>query len=326
MNSFESTNRSERTSFIAWLLLAILASLLLHGTLYILFRGLYVDFGKPLVDPIEPARFHLERATIDPKHLEPELPPTQGSNPKNSREPLEMSTEKIAAFDGPLKAPSIPLPRLTNLPTAPLGNGPAPLPAEAFTALPIHSEGGIPEAAQALANEASTAAMAEANKALAQSNPGGNGDAMASSKGTPGFSEISSLANLRPPSALERPGFQPILIRLSSDVLFEFDSARLKTDAESSLGQVAAVLAQAKKVQIMVEGHTDTIGTDEYNQRLSEQRAEAVAVWLRQRSGLGPDVLHSRGFGKTRPIVNPRGSIEEQARNRRVEIRVEGER
>ena len=328
MNSIQSVERSERISLATWLLLAIFASLLLHGTLYFLFRGMYLDFGRPLVDPIQPPRFHLDRATIDPKHLEPEpqLPAIQGRNPFNSRQPQELTPDKIAAFDGPLKAPSIPVPRLTDQPAASLAAGPAPVPVDAFSALPPQPDGKIPQAAQALADEASTAALMEANKALKQSSLAGGGDGMVSAKGAPGFTEISSLANMRPPSALERPGFQPILIRLSSDVMFEFDSAHLKLDAEKSLGQIATALGLAKKVKVVVEGHTDTVGTDEYNQRLSEQRAQAVADWLTLHSGLGPGHISARGFGKTRPIVNPNGSIEEQARNRRVELRVEGER
>ena len=328
MSTLQSVERSERISLTTWLLLAIFASLFLHLVLYFLFRGMYLDFGRPLVDPIQPPRFHVDRAIIDPKHLEPEpqLPAIQGGNPLNSRMPQEFVADKIAAFDGPLKTPSIPVPRLTDQPAASLAAGPASVPVEAFSALPIAPEGKIPQAAQALADEASTAALMEANKALLQSNLAGGGDGTVSGKGAPGFAEISTLANLRPPSTLERPGFQPILIRLSSDVMFEFDSAQLKQDAEKSLGQIATALGQAKKIKVVVEGHTDTIGDDAYNQRLSEQRAQAVADWLTLHSGLGPGHISARGFGKSRPIANPTGTIEEQARNRRVELRVEGER
>ena len=108
--------------------------------------------------------------------------------------------------------------------------------------------------------------------------------------------------------------------------MFEFDSALLKQDAEKSLGQIATALGLAKKIKVVVEGHTDTIGNDEYNQHLSEQRAQAVADWLTVHSGLGPGHISARGFGKSRPIINPNGTIGEQARNRRVELRVEGER
>jgi len=324
--SFPETENRNRA--IIGIVVAVLASLLLHAVLYYWFHILRLDFGAPTVDPIEPVRFHVDRTSIDPKHLEqePALPPISGNNPQNSRQPMEVEPGKIAAFDGPLQAPSIPVPRLTEMPTASLSADAAPAPVEAFSALPLDADGKYAQAAQAMANEAGTAALAEAGQALKPSNLAGGGDGAVSAKGAPGFSEISNLANLRAPTALGRPAFQPILIRLSSDVLFAFDSAQLKPEAEASLGLVATALAKATRAKITVEGHSDTIGEEAYDQKLSEQRAEAVAKWLMARTGFGPDHIQFHGYGKTRPIVNPLGSIEEQARNRRVEIRVEGER
>jgi OmpA-OmpF porin, OOP family len=89
---------------------------------------------------------------------------------------------------------------------------------------------------------------------------------------------------------------------------------------------LAEALSKAIKIQVTVEGHTDTLGVEGYNQTLSEGRALAVATWLKANSTVDPAQIKSRGFGESRPIVNPGGSIAEQARNRRVEIRVEGER
>ncbi|MDR1144694.1 MAG: OmpA family protein [Verrucomicrobiales bacterium] len=316
-----------------WLVAAVLLSLLTHLALYVYFRGVDVGFGRPMVDPMQPARFHVARATVDPQQLEPapDLLP-KAADPGamvNRLGPVELQPEKIAAFDGPLKVPSLPVPRLIDQPPAALGADSAAIPVQSFSALPLAADGQVPQVARALADAASTAALREANAALTPGNlaggPGGAGGATAP-RGVPGFNELSALADLRAPEAVPRPAAQPILIRLSSDVLFEFDSAQLKPAAQDALGQIATELARATRAQITVEGHTDTFGADAYNQRLSEARARAVADFLRQHSGLAAARITSRGYGKSRPIVNPQGTVDEQARNRRVEIRVAGER
>jgi outer membrane protein OmpA-like peptidoglycan-associated protein len=326
MNQADATDL--RFAPYRWLLAALALSLLAHLALYFYARGAGVGFGRPVIDPLRPARFNVERASIDPSRLEPEPPPTVApAGAVSARErPVELEPDKIAAFDGPLKAPSIPVPRLVEQPPASLSAAAAAIPVQAFSALSPADDGKVPQVAQALADEAGTAALQEANAALAQGKLAGGGDGRVSPQGVPGFNEISALADLRPPEAVPRPAAQPILIRLSSDVLFEFDSAQLKPSAQQTLAGIAAELARATQAKITVEGHTDTFGADAYNQQLSEARARAVAGFLVRQTGLDAARVASRGYGKTQPIVNPQGTVEEQARNRRVEIRVEGER
>jgi outer membrane protein OmpA-like peptidoglycan-associated protein len=325
MSSLASTSREPEQPLGSWILLALLASLLVHVILFFWLRGVYLDYGAPVVDPIEPKRFNLERATIDPKSLEVEMQNPTGFNPRVTQDPVEIKPEQISAFSGPLKAPSIPTPRLTDPSATPLSAGKVDSPVAAFSALPLSLEGKIPQASQALVGEASTAALAETSKAL-QGNLAGGPDAKGSIAGLPGARELSDLVKMKDPNALERPGFQPILIRLSSDVLFAFDSAQLKPESEKTLQELAVALGKALRIQVTVEGHTDTVGEDAYNQKLSEDRAMSVATWLKAHSTLDPSHIQSKGFGESRPIANPNGSIEEQARNRRVEIRIEGER
>jgi OmpA-OmpF porin, OOP family len=320
-----STIEAPEQPWIRWTLLALLISVVVHGVLFFWLRGVYLDYGTPVVDPIQPKRFNLERATIDPKSLEVETQKQSGFNPQASQDPTEIKPEQIAAFNGPLKAPSIPTPRVSDASPTPLSAGQVDNPIEAFSALPLSLEGKIPQISQALVGEASTAALAETSKAL-QGNLAGGRDAQTSIAGLPGVRELSDLVKLRDPGAVERPAMQPILIRLSSDVLFAFDSAQLKPESETTLQNLALALGKAVKIQVTVEGHTDTVGEDSYNQKLSEDRALSVAVWLKAHSTLDPTHIQSKGYGESRPIVSPNGSIEEQARNRRVEIRVEGER
>jgi outer membrane protein OmpA-like peptidoglycan-associated protein len=318
MDRVETTGIGARFSPGRWLLAAVLLSLLAHVILYCYFRGVDVGFGKPVVNPLQPARFHVERASIDPKQLEPGPLPSPVAFGTVER-PAEISPDKIAAFDGPLNVPSIPVPRPDEQPPTSLS---AAIPVQPFSALPLAADGNI---AQALADEAGNAALKEADLALAQGNLA-QGRLAGGNDGVPDFNEISSLADLRVPDAVPRPAVQPILIRLSSDILFEFDSAQLKPTAQDALGKIAGELARATQAKITVEGYTDSFGTDAYNQQLSEARAKAVADFLARQTGLDSSHIASRGFGKTRPIVNPQGSVGEQARNRRVEIRIEGER
>lgn len=116
-----------------------------------------------------------------------------------------------------------------------------------------------------------------------------------------------------------------IRIEMSADVLFDFDKADLKTEAVPSLGKVATVLKSYPQAEVTVEGHTDAKGSDAYNQKLSERRAEAVRRWLVGEQGLTNATFVVRGFGATKPVApnrKPDGSDDPEGRqkNRRVEI------
>jgi len=120
---------------------------------------------------------------------------------------------------------------------------------------------------------------------------------------------------------------QDIKVNLSADLLFDFDKADIKPAAEPELMKVATVLKSYPNAQVMIEGHTDGKGSDAYNQPLSERRAATVAKWLTANAGVNAANVHTRGWGKTKPIApntNPDGSdnSEGRAKNRRVEITV----
>jgi outer membrane protein OmpA-like peptidoglycan-associated protein len=109
-----------------------------------------------------------------------------------------------------------------------------------------------------------------------------------------------------------------------ADALFEFDKATLGADAEQTLAVLGPQIAQRGEHPIVIEGHTDSIGTDAHNQRLSEQRAAAVRAWLAAHRFV-PASTPIKGYGKTRPVApntNPDGSDNPAGRqkNRRVEV------
>ena len=119
-----------------------------------------------------------------------------------------------------------------------------------------------------------------------------------------------------------------IQIDLAADVLFEFDSAELQSEAQDALTKAAAVIRERARGTVRIAGHTDAKGASDYNQRLSEQRANAVRDWFVNQGGLSGVDFATQGFGETKPVApntKPDGSDDPEARqkNRRVEIRIE---
>lgn len=114
-----------------------------------------------------------------------------------------------------------------------------------------------------------------------------------------------------------------IQINLSSDVLFDFDKAELKPEADGELQKAADIIRQKGKRLILITGYTDSKGTDAYNKRLSLARAQAVKNWF-EAQGLHQN-YQTEGLGAANPVApntNDDGSDnpEGRAKNRRVEI------
>jgi outer membrane protein OmpA-like peptidoglycan-associated protein len=116
-----------------------------------------------------------------------------------------------------------------------------------------------------------------------------------------------------------------IKIDLAADVLFDFDKASIKKEAEPSLQHLATVLNANPGAAVSIEGHTDAKGADAYNQTLSEQRAASVKQWLVANAQVNGATIATRGWGKSKPVTHntkPDGSDdpEGRAKNRRVQI------
>ena len=108
-----------------------------------------------------------------------------------------------------------------------------------------------------------------------------------------------------------------------SDVLFDVDKATLRPGARERLARVAGILLSHRGLNINVEGHTDSTGSDSYNQRLSEARAASVRDYLVS-SGIQPGVVGTAGFGESKPVATNSTPTGRQ-QNRRVELVVTGE-
>ena len=104
------------------------------------------------------------------------------------------------------------------------------------------------------------------------------------------------------------------------NVLFDFDKTAIKPDGAKILDRLVAFLKENPDKKADLEGHTDSIGTDKYNQGLSERRAASVKDYLAKR-GVDSSRLVTRGFGKAKPIADNK-TADGRAKNRRVEIKV----
>ncbi|MGB2752512.1 MAG: OmpA family protein, partial [Pyrinomonadaceae bacterium] len=118
-----------------------------------------------------------------------------------------------------------------------------------------------------------------------------------------------------------------IVLDLSTDILFDYDSAVLKPESVETLLKLAQYLRNVKSSAIDLNGFTDSIGSDAYNQRLSAKRASSVKQWLVNQGGIEARRLRTNGFGESQPVAsnahldgtdNPEG----RQRNRRVEVRI----
>ncbi len=115
-------------------------------------------------------------------------------------------------------------------------------------------------------------------------------------------------------------GGKAILVNLPNGVTFDIDSTLIKPAFRDTLDRVAQTLLQYPDSLIDVYGHTDSTGSDTYNQRLSESRARAVADYLTSR-GIAAARIRSQGNGETQPVAS-NATEEGRSANRRVEIKI----
>jgi outer membrane protein OmpA-like peptidoglycan-associated protein len=108
-----------------------------------------------------------------------------------------------------------------------------------------------------------------------------------------------------------------------SDVLFDTGKFSLRPEAREKLARVAGIVESHPGLRLDVEGYTDSVGTDEYNQQLSEKRGVSVRDDLMQQ-GMPAASVSSKGFGKSQPTAS-NDTAEGRQQNRRVELVISGE-
>ena len=134
-----------------------------------------------------------------------------------------------------------------------------------------------------------------------------------------------------PPAAAPAPAAAPVppavaasKVTFAADAFFDFDKYVLKPEGRAKLDDLVSKIKDVNLEVIIAVGHTDWIGTKEYNQKLSVRRAEAVKAYLVSK-GIEKNRIYTEGKGKTQPVADNR-TAEGRAKNRRVEIEVVGTR
>lgn len=326
-----------------WVTLALASSLALHYIMYELMQtGLFnAAFRHVMVDrtPVEPVR---ERVQINAdllknktaiRDLPPDRPP--GVDLKNLERAAKGTPEDITKDMGGKDirfAPAVG----ENLQAAFSANKPSALERPDSFDLPESSSADLAKAMNQL-NKATLQSASSDKQLLMESgetlSPSEkdlmgkdvlgklNQDALAG-KGdgakVPGFSSLDEVLG----SGGGIGGGGPIL--MPTDLLFAYNSAELAAGARTSMMKLGLIIQKNHGKHFVIEGHTDTFGSDIYNNDLSLRRAEAVKEWLVDTLKIEASVISTEGHGKTRPLVNPKGTADEQSMNRRVEIRSEG--
>jgi OOP family OmpA-OmpF porin len=131
-----------------------------------------------------------------------------------------------------------------------------------------------------------------------------------------------------PPPAAAKPAPKPApvaeKVTLAADVLFDFDKAVLKNEGKGKLDDLAAKVKAINLEVVIAIGHTDSVGSDAYNQKLSVRRAESVKSYLVSK-GVEPNRIYTEGKGEKQPVASNK-TADGRQKNRRVEIEVIGTR
>jgi OmpA-OmpF porin, OOP family len=131
-----------------------------------------------------------------------------------------------------------------------------------------------------------------------------------------------------PPAAAPKPAAKPApvaeKVTLAADVLFDFDKAVLKDEGKGKLDDLAAKVKAINLEVVIAIGHTDSVGSDAYNQKLSVKRAESVKAYLVSK-GVEPNRVYTEGKGEKQPVAS-NSTKDGRQKNRRVEIEVIGTR
>ena len=137
------------------------------------------------------------------------------------------------------------------------------------------------------------------------------------------MSSATGCANFRdrrsPPPPVAPPPAKGTKLGTVGEAFFDFDKSELKPGAASVLADAMNSMRDNPSLRVIIEGHTDSVGTDAYNQRLSERRANAVRDYLVRQQGIERSRIDTRGYGESRPVAS-NTTAAGRAQNRRVEV------
>ncbi len=310
------------TGFSRWIVPGLIISLLLHVIFYMWARGWeYKPFSDAYYEQIVPRTFRLERVDIDPKLLDPEF--AEEKNAAAAPRAVTLPEEKVS-FEKMMSdvratptAPKIDTPMLAERPRVEETTL-----ASAVEAAEKNGAQSVVKDIDALREELLVEKPVVSGRPLlelGESGATGLGTKAplgpAAGAATPGFSNLDALlAQTGPLTDATAPILMP------ADLLYDYDSHQLRPEALTSLQKLGLIIQRNPQADFIIEGHSDSFGSDAYNDALSRMRAESVLEWLVQAMGVDPARIQTRGFGRSKLIAPASGTIEEQQINRRVEI------
>lgn len=322
-----------------WFFLALLLAVALHWWLYFLFSNL--EMGRRMM-PQRPPERNRERLAISPdllkdqkavqkipdimtpsdipdgRQLKADLQDVVTMLPPDTPMDLTPQVNKVTNFISPDHLPQSQTPAQAPMLAAVADNLPGPDLASAASALKSSTLAKPVSSKQLLlsGNPLDKKIDNVDSKLLDRLNhqsEAGN----AAGKRVAGFSNLDDLLNR---GGGVGGGTAPIL--MPTDLLFEYGSDVLAENARLSMMKLGLLIMRSPESRFVIEGHTDSFGTDEYNFDLSQRRANAVVKWLVNSLRLDTGRVQAVGLGRTKLIAPASGSIEEQSINRRVEIKV----
>ncbi len=307
---------SSATGIKKWILPALILSLLLHGGFLVWSNRIKIN---PLsgvdYDPSPPRRFQLESVDLDPRLLNPA--PAEVKRPAAAPVAVKLPDESVALEKG--GGPNPALQPAPNLASAILSETPTVAMPSLENALHTvkSQEAAFPENLAMTEEILAEKPAVTGTSTIELPKPGLSGGLRESGgdAGTRGFSNLDDLLAQTGPLT---PETAPIL--MPTDLLFDYDAPDLRPEALESLRKLGMLIQKNPGARFVIEGHTDSFGSDAYNLELSRKRAESVKAWLTGNMGLREDAIQTVGYGKARLIAPGDGTVEQQQINRRVEI------
>lgn len=297
-----------------WVIWAVFLAFAFHALLFALFYFLPLkQFGDPYFERLVPRTFRVERIIIDSKLLDaPETLQSAVETPEVTRIAIDAESPGAELQADVRAVPSAPPNTEIDLSEKPLVDS-------------SNIDAALLEAQSAAALQPSS--MADLSTELLDSMPDTAGrptiqvpsatGGSVSGMGVAGFSNLDELLDQGKSVADGAP------ILMDAGVLFGYDSADLGGAAAPSLQKLAILILRSPGAQVIIEGHSDSTGTPEYNLFLSQRRALSVKNWLTSNFDINPAQISTTGYGSTRLIAPATGDIEAEAMNRRVEILIQ---
>ena len=311
---------SSSTGIKPWILPALVLSLLLHAFFWMWSSQVSINPLKGVdYDPNPPRRFQLKSVDLDPRLRNPA--PAAVKRPAAAPVAVKLPDEQVALGKFSGEQPALPpAPKLDN---AILSETPK-LSASSLTSSlqSLQSKDAAFPDDKTLASELlSEKPSLTENPSIQLPGPGFEKGMKSSGGGAPGTEKgFSNLDDLLAQTGPLSPETAPIL--MPTDLLFDYDSPDLRLEALTSLRKLALLIQKNPGARFVIEGHTDSFGSDEYNLELSRKRAESVKAWLTESMGLKADSIQTVGYGKSRLLTPGDGTVEQQKINRRVEIAI----